>query len=291
MLHPGSSSCGIPSSDCPQTLSASWAGPLSVLRSWRREGGVNQETGIGPLGNKAKNGTLAVIGRNRFSTLVVNKVSFTGWRIAVSISILTNSVPGDLIFYPKTHQRKWKVIDLVHPSPFLSPPPSQFHISSTYWESQAVIKAAPYFLKSSSSKEPLISNRAATSQPSKLSLLWESCALHPSQPSLTPGFTHVWTRIYSPRLPGSCCLVWSGCPLVADKRGWGFLFRLSLSTESFRRKTMICFSHPVYELLGRRMVFSFLKLKSSRKQEGCPNFPTKNQTELSTNTNLEEPTL
>lgn len=34
-----------------------------------------EEMSIGPLGNKAKNETLAIIGRNRFSTLVINKVS------------------------------------------------------------------------------------------------------------------------------------------------------------------------------------------------------------------------
>lgn len=39
------------------------------------EWGMKEETSIGPLGNKAKNGTLAIIGRNRFSALVVNKVS------------------------------------------------------------------------------------------------------------------------------------------------------------------------------------------------------------------------
>lgn len=132
-------------------------------------------------------------------------------------------------------------------------------------------------------------DRAATSQPSKLPLLWESCALHPSQPSLTPGFTHVDPNLF-PKPPGSCCSVWSGCPLVADKRVEDF-FLGSLSADSFRRKTMICSSHPFYELLERRMAFRFLKLESSRKQEGCPTFPTKNQTELSTNTNLEDPTL
>lgn len=45
--------------------------PKSSRRGVRR---MKEGTSIGPLGNKAKNGTLAIIGINRFSTLV-NKVS------------------------------------------------------------------------------------------------------------------------------------------------------------------------------------------------------------------------
>lgn len=70
---------------------------------------------------------------------------------------------------------------------------------------------------------------------------------------------------------------------MADKRGEDF-FLVFLSQLTH-------FSHLFYELLKRRMVLSFLKLKSSRKEEGCSTFPTKNQIDLSTTTNLEEPSL
>lgn len=97
-------------------------------------------------------------------------------------------------FYPKIHQRKLKVIDLVHLSPFLSPPhfPPSFTFQAL--KGRTVIKATqetqvwqPYFLKGSPSKKSLVGNRELS--PQSLHCFGKVVTLHPSLPSLTPGFT------------------------------------------------------------------------------------------------------